>query len=123
MSAPSKEQILAFVDEKVTLWNAGKREELAALYKAIAPNEVIFEYVGLPIEDGWKALDDMWDRFGDEVEMEIIETLINGNEVACYIHNHRRSQPGAYTATVETYVFENGNVHERYYFSTELKHK
>ena len=48
--------------------------------------------------------------------MEIVVTLINGNEAACYIKNHHRDKPGSFTPTIETYVLGDGTLHERYFF-------
>ncbi|HLS98378.1 MAG: hypothetical protein WDA10_06885 [Porticoccaceae bacterium] len=116
MARPDNNAIRAFIDEKIQLWNSGKRPELAALYRAFAPNAMTFEYVGGPVLDGYVALEDMWERFGNEIEMEVVDTLINGDEVACYIKNHRRSQPGFFTTTIEVYQIGDGTLHERYFY-------
>ena len=108
--------ITQFIEQKIQLWNEGKREELATLYLTMAPSQLTFEYVGSPVIDGWKALDDMWEQFGTNIEIELVDILINGNEVACYLKNHRRDQPGTYTTTIEIYVFNEGTVHERYFY-------
>ena len=116
MPRPDNNAIRAFIDEKIQLWNSGKRPELAALYRAFAPNAMTFEYVGGPVLDGYVALEDMWERFGNEVEIEVVATLIKGDEVACYIKNHRRSQPGFFTTTIEVYQIGDGTLHERYFY-------
>ncbi|MFA7555588.1 MAG: hypothetical protein WCY88_15200 [Spongiibacteraceae bacterium] len=116
MSTLDHQKIKKFFEEKILLWNEGKKEELAALYLTMAPAQLTFEYVGGPVIDGWKALDDMWEQFGTNIEVELIDFLINGNEVACYIKNHRRDQPGTYTTTIEIYTFNEGAIHERYFY-------
>lgn len=109
-------KITEFIERKIQLWNEGKKEELDAHYRTMAPKQLTFEFVGAPTIDGWKALDDMWNQLGSNVEIELVELLINGNEVACYVKNHRRDQPGTYKATIEIYVFNEGTVHERYFY-------
>lgn len=116
MAIPSNEEINNFLAKKIELWNKGEREALANLYREFAPKSVTFEYVGGPVLDAWQALDDMWEQFGDSIEMEIVVTLINGNEAACYIKNHHRDKPGNFTPTIETYVLGDGTLHERYFF-------
>lgn len=116
MARPDNNTIRAFIAKKIQLWNEGKRQELAEHYRQLAPKGLTFEYVGGPVQDGWQALEDMWTQFGDDVEMEEVDTLINGDEVACYVKNHRRSQPGTYTTTIETYVIGDGTLHERYFY-------
>lgn len=110
--------IREFLDQKIKLWNEGKEAELEQLYRDMAP-VLTFEFVGSPIIDGWDALKGMWRDYGKTIQMEIADLFINGNEVACYVKNHRRDKPGHYTTTVEVYVFGDGTLHERYFYKPE----
>jgi hypothetical protein len=115
MSHPDSSAIRQFLDQKIVLWNQGKEAELEALYRGMAPKSLTFEFVGSPVIDGWEALKGMWRDYGESIEMELVDVLINGSEVACYVKNHVRDQPGVFVPSIEVYVFEDGTLHERYF--------
>src|SRR3546814_18011550 len=48
------------------LWNEEKRAELTALFEKLGPNGYSIEYVGSPVQDGAKAMDEMWDQYRSE---------------------------------------------------------
>ena len=119
MSKLNENTIRDFLTKKVELWNDAKADELEALYRKIAPEGVTFEFVGAPkINDGYKALRKMCVDWGGHIAIELVEVLINGNEVACYVKNHRLAQPGDFVPSIETYSFENGQLLERYFHNS-----
>ena len=119
MPNPNETAIRDFLTQKIELWNAAKADELEALYREIAPNGLIFEFVGAPkINDGYKALRKMCNDWGGHIAIELVEVLINGNEVACYVKNHRLAQPGSFVPSIEPYTFESGHLLERYFHNS-----
>lgn len=112
------ETIQDFLTKKVELWNAAKADELAELYRQIAPNGVTFEFVGSPpINDGMKALKKMCSDWGGHIDIELAQVLINGNEVACFVKNHRRAT-GDFEPSIEVYIFDDGKLVERYFHNS-----
>lgn len=117
MNTPNEDQIRAFLDDQVELWNAGKRDELFAAYREIAPTDVKIEYIGGPVLDGWPALEQMWEQFGDKVTIEKVQTLVNGNEAACYLRNHVSTEQGVnISPSIEIYRFDGGTMLARYFY-------
>lgn len=119
MSKLNEQTIRDFLTKKIELWNDAKADELEALYREIAPNGITFEFVGAPkINDGYKALRKMCTDWGGHIAIELVEVLINGNEVACYVKNLRLAEPGSFVPSIETYTFENGQLLERYFHNS-----
>jgi len=121
MNHPDPSAISAFLLEQYALWNASKPAELVALFRNMAPNGMTIEYVGTPVkEDGWKALNDIWDQHGGHVTIEVVQILVNGNEAAVHALNHHRSEGGRVTArpSIEIYRFAEGTLQIRYFYPT-----
>ncbi|MFA7553496.1 MAG: hypothetical protein WCY88_04530 [Spongiibacteraceae bacterium] len=119
MSNLDEATIRAFLTKKVELWNEAKTDELEDLYRKIAPEGIVFEFVGAPkINDSYKALRKMCADWGGHIAIELVDVLINGNEVACYVKNNRLAQPGSFVPSIETYTFEGGRLLERYFHNS-----
>lgn len=116
MSTPSPEAIEKFLRLQYSLWSEGKFDEMLAEFRQIAPNGLTIEYVGKGIKDGWVELDEMWRDYGNKCPTELVEVLVNGNEAATYVFNHMQTPDGVHTMpSLETYLFENGTLHVRYF--------
>lgn len=57
-------------------------------------------------------------EWGQHIAIELCQVLINGNEVACYVKNHRRAT-GDFEASIEIYIFDQGKLLERYFHSSK----
>ena len=117
MSNPSEAEIRAFITGQVAFWNAGERDSMTALYERHAPSGLVIEYVGQPLGDGWATYNHMWDTYAGQVVVEVLEILVNGNEAACSIRNVRTAT-GLYNPSIETYRFEDGMLHIRYFHAS-----
>lgn len=116
MSTPDPKTIENFLRLQYQLWSEGKFEEMLGEFRKIAPNGLTIEYVGKPPRDGWQELDDMWRDYGNKCPTEVVLLLVNGNEAATHILNHLQTDNGVVTMpSLETYKFENGTLHVRYY--------
>lgn len=116
MNHPSAEAIEAFLRAQYRLWSEGKYPEMLAEFRQIAPNGLTIEYVGSDPVDGWAALDDMWQQYGNTCPTELVTLLVNGHEAAAYVHNHMQTDDGVKTLpSLETYRFDNGTLHVRYF--------
>jgi hypothetical protein len=120
MKEPDAAAISAFLIEQYALWNEGKRAELIASFRKLAPDGFTVEYVGTPAQDGWKALDDIWDQHGGRVTIEVVQILINGNEAAVHALNHHTETAGGRTTrpSIEIYRFAAGKLQVRYFYPT-----
>ncbi|MAT50164.1 MAG: hypothetical protein CMK32_03145 [Porticoccaceae bacterium] len=119
MAQLDEQTIRNFLTKKIELWNDAKADELEALYREIAPQGLVFEFVGAPaINDGYKALRKMCTDWGGHIAIELVEVLVNGNEVACYVKNHRLAEPGSFVPSIETYTFADGKLVERYFHNS-----
>jgi hypothetical protein len=119
MSELTAADMTGFLRKQYQLWNEGKRTELVELFRAIAPKGFTVEYVGYPAQDGWKALDDIWDEHGGTTRIEVLEILANGHEVAVYAHNHHGGRDGQHINTrpsIELYEFGAGTLRARYFY-------
>ena len=116
MSNPTPEVIEKFLRDQYQLWSEGKYPEMLEEFRKVAPNGLTIEYVGGEVQDGWKALDDMWRDYGNKCPTELVTVLVNGNEAATYVYNHLQTENGVNTLpSLETYLFENGKLHVRYF--------
>ena len=111
---PTSKEIEHFLHQQLIFWNAGKRDEMRNLYRRYAKDRLIIEYVGMPIGDGWKAFEHMWDSYNGKVKTEAVEVMVNGNEGACFLHNVR-VVGGAVNPSIEVYKFTPGQLHIRYF--------
>jgi hypothetical protein len=84
------------------------------LYRKYAGDQLVIEYVGQPIGDGWKTYEHMWDTYNGSVRTDVIEVLINGNEAACY-YNNVRLATGLGNPSIEIYRFDDRRLHIRYF--------
>jgi hypothetical protein len=114
MAIPGENEIKLFLTQQIEFWNARKREEMTDLYRKYAADQLVIEYVGQPIGDGWKTYDHMWDTYSGSVRTDVIEVLINGNEAACY-YNNVRLATGLGNPSIETYRFDDRRLHIRYF--------
>jgi hypothetical protein len=117
MAIPSQDEIQDFVTQQIALWNAGKREEMTALYRKYAGSGLVIEYVGEPLGDGWKTYDHMWDNYGGKVRGDVVQALVNGNEAAVHISNVRIAS-GLSNPSIEIYRFDDDRLHIRYFHRT-----
>jgi hypothetical protein len=116
MNTPTPEAIEAFIRAEYRLWSEGRYEAMLAEFRQIAPNGLTIEYVGSAPQDGWAALDDMWQNFGNKCPTELVTLFVHGNEAAAYVYNHVQTENGVNTLpSIETYVFENGTLRIRYF--------
>lgn len=118
MTNRTREAIEEFLRKQYLLWNEGKRAELIALFREWAPREFTVEYVGTAAQDGWKAMDGIWDRHGGQVRIEVVRILVNGSEAAVYALNHHLAKgEAAHTRpSIEIYRFAAGVLHVRYFY-------
>jgi hypothetical protein len=114
MNTISKQEIEHFLHGQVQCWNDGDRDGFIAHYKALAPNGLSLEYVGLPQADAWLMLEKMWDTSRETIRIEAVQTIIAGNEAACFHRNHRVNGDKG-TTTIELYKFESGRLSARYF--------
>ncbi len=115
MAKLSDDEIAHFLHEQVDAWNGGDKERFFASYRAAAPRGLSIEYVGRqPPDDGWPILEGMWANQNGKVRAEVVATLVNGSEAACYHLNHVAAT-GAVIKTVELYAFSEGVLTVRYF--------
>lgn len=114
MAIPDEREIREFMTQQVALWNAGDREAMTQMYRRYAPRELVIEYIGQPIGDGWATYDHMWDAYAGRVRLEIVELLVNGQEAAAF-HQNIRVESGLSNPSIETYRFEEGRMVIRYF--------
>jgi hypothetical protein len=112
-------EIREFLAQQIEYWNSRQRAAMTALYKKYATNQLIIEYVGQPIGDGWKTYEHMWDTYGGTVRTDVIQVLVNGSEAACH-YNNVRLATGLGNPSIETYRFEDGRLHIRYFHNTHV---
>jgi hypothetical protein len=117
---PNAAAISAFLLKQYQLWNEGKRAELIALFRDFAPNGFTIEYVGTPVQEGWKAMNDIWDQHGGQVTIEVVQILVNGNEAAVHALNHHIEKDGRINTrpSIEIYRFTDGTLQVRYFYPT-----
>ncbi len=109
------EEIAHFLHEQVEAWNRGDRDRFFTVYRTAAPRGLSIEYVGTqPPTNGWPILESMWARQNGRVRAEVVATLLNGSEAACYHLNHVEAT-GAVIKTVELYAFSDGALAVRYF--------
>lgn len=115
----SEADIRQFLQDNFRLWNARDREAFTALYREASPNGLVIEYVGQPrVDDGWQAFNHMWDNYNHDVNAELKEVLVNGNEGVCYVHNHS-ARDGVAHPSIEIYRFDKGQLYIRYFHNAE----
>jgi hypothetical protein len=112
--------ISAFLREQYALWNQGKRAELMALFGKLAPQGMTVEFVGTPVQDGFKAMDAIWEQHGGHVTIEVVQILVNGDEAAVHALNHHAEKDGRVNTrpSIEIYRFAEGTLQIRYFYPT-----
>jgi hypothetical protein len=109
------EQIEYFMSGQVRCWNNHDKAGLLALYREMAPALLSIEYVGRAQQaDGWLVIEEMYDKHNHQFRLEVVNTIINGNEAAVH---HRNCICGTDTVieSIETYRFEPGRLYVRYF--------
>jgi hypothetical protein len=115
MSTVSRAAIEAFMHGQVASWNVHDRDTFMAWYRRMAPQWLLIEYVGRENQgEGWFVIEEMWDKHNAQITLEVVVTIINGNEAAVH---HRNRIVGTDTAieSIETYRFEPGGLLVRYF--------
>ena len=115
MTAPDRTAIERFMRAQVTAWNAHDRAGFLALYREMAPQSLEIEYVGRDdLHDGWFVIEEMWDKHNLQITLDVVVTVVNGNEAAVH---HRNCIVGSDVAieSIETYRFEPGRLAVRYF--------
>lgn len=114
MSTLVTEGLEHFLHGQIDCWNSGDREGFFALYRNIAPKGLSLEYVGLPQGDAWAMLEQMWDKSQANIRIEVLCSIISGNEAACHHRNNRLSGENG-TETIELYKIDDGHLTARYF--------
>ena len=111
----SPEQIEHFMSGQVRCWNNHDKAGLLALYREAAPDLLDIEYVGRAQQaDGWLVIEEMYDKHNHQFRLEVVSTIINGNEAAVH---HRNCIVGSSQVieSIETYRFGPDTLHVRYF--------
>ena len=103
-----------FLHGQVICWNAGDKDGFFAHYQRIAPEGLEIEYVGKPRHDAWQVLEAMWGQQNARIRIEVVSSIVNGEEAACHHRNLLRGGEGGID-TIETYRFADGRLHVRYF--------
>lgn len=109
------EQIEHFMSGQVSCWNNHDKGGLLALYREMAPSLLDIQYVGRDQQtDGWLVIEEMYDKHNHQFHLEVVTTIINGNEAAVH---HRNCIVGTNLVieSIETYRFGQGTLHVRYF--------
>jgi hypothetical protein len=115
MTTPDSAAIERFMRAQVTCWNAHDKAGFLALYREIAPDGLDIEYVGRNEQhDGWFVIEEMYDKHNDQIELQVVATIINGNEAAIHHFNCIRGTSQV-IESIETYRFTPGRLSVRYY--------
>ena len=120
MKIRSQEEIRSFLHKQVECWNAGKKDEMFALFHQIVPGRMTIEYIGLPVLEGWAALEDMWQRFAGKVRIDVKEVMVTGHEAACYHHNKTIDSELPARPSIEIYRFDGDDLQIRYFHQAKL---
>ena len=120
MKTSTPEEIRHFLHAQVASWNAGKKEEMMAAYRAIVPGQLSIEYIGIPPLEGWAALEDMWQRWAGKVHIDVKEVMVTGNEAACYHHNTTVGAGTPPRPSIELYRFDGDNLQIRYFHAAQV---
>jgi ketosteroid isomerase-like protein len=117
MTIPTQSEIRSFLTLQLEYWNAGRRQEMTALYSKYAQDRLTIEYVGQPIGDGWQAYEHLWDTYSGKIRTDVVQVLVNGNEGACH-YNNVRVATGLGEPSIEIYRFDDRRLHIRYFHRT-----
>ncbi len=112
-------EIRHFLHEQVEHWNAVRKDEMFDLYRRMVPGKLTIEYVGLPVLEGWKALEDMWKGLAGKVHIDVIEVMVTGQEAACYHHNTTIGAGTPARPSIELYRWDGDDLAVRYFFTPQ----
>ena len=88
MTPIDKATIEHFMRGQVQCWNAHDRAGLMALYGEVASEHLDIGYAGRDTDqDGWFIIEEMFDKHNAQFRLEVVETIINGNEAAVHHRN------------------------------------
>ena len=122
MAYPTREQLEAWADGYVRLWNEGNKEAWVANWKSVAPGDfTMWDPVGTPPKNGFEhCAADSFDLFQPTVKFNVPrETMfINGNHVGWVMQNvFERDGETGHHSSIETYEFgDDGSVVIRTYY-------
>lgn len=115
MGAPDADMITGFIHKQIACWNLGDREGFFQSYRDIVLGKFTIEYVGKHSGDGWQILENMWQKNQPQIDIEEVELILNGTEVACHNRNNINGTENS-IETIEIYRFDdNGDLHVRYF--------
>jgi hypothetical protein len=104
-----------FMLGQVACWNAHDKPGLMALYREMAAVGLDIGYAGRSTDkDGWFVIEEMYDKHNVQFRLEVVETIVNGDEAAVH---HRNCIVGtdAVIQSIETYRFEPGRLSVVYF--------
>jgi hypothetical protein len=104
-----------FMRGQAACWNAHDKAGFMAHYREMAPEHLEIGYAGRTTDkDGWFIIEEMWDKHNAQISLDIVETIINGNDVAVH---HRNCIVGgnAVIESIETYRFAPGRLSVIYF--------
>ncbi len=113
--AVSRGAVERFMRGQVECWNAHDKAGLMALYREMAPEHLAIGYAGRSdAADGWLVIEEMFDKHNAQFRLEVVQTIVNGDEVAVH---HRNCIVGsdAVIESIETYRFEPGRLSVAYF--------
>ncbi len=114
MDKIDSKEIERFLHGQVECWNSSDREGFFDYYRIVSPNGLDIEYVGRPVMDGFQVLEGMWEQQNSKFYVEVVLSIIAGNEVACHHKNVMRDGSGL-IETIELYKFVEGKTTVRYF--------
>lgn len=104
-----------FMRGQVACWNNHDKAGLMDLYREMAPEGLDIGYAGRSTDkDGWFIIEEMYDKHNAQFRLEVVQTIVNGDEVAVH---HRNCIVGsdAVIESIETYSFSPGRLSVLYY--------
>jgi hypothetical protein len=117
---PSRQARLAHAAKHAELWNAGKKDEWVASWRAICTGEVrMFDPVGTEEKHGFDAAtSDAFDMFQSILKIKMITVQVNGNEMAWVCENYFGTEPNVQMAySIETFAWDDdGNLLSKTYY-------
>lgn len=110
MSTVDRATIERFMQGQVACWNAHDKPGFMALYREVAPDHLEIAYAGRSErQPGWFVIEEMWDKHNAGITLEVVTTVVNGNEAAIHHRNCITGTP-AVIESIETYRFEPGRL-------------
>jgi len=107
-----------FMRGQVHCWNAHDKAGFLAWYREVAPNGLDIEYVGRDEQaDGWFVIEEMYDKHNAQIRLEVVTTIVNGNEAAVH-HRNRIAGTDLAIESLETYRFDAGRLWVRYFLKS-----